>query len=134
MNKLSLVNTAIFAVLLLPCLARAGSGMDDEQMRQMMKNAQKMQECMADIDPAVFSRIEAKSKEMQAKVKALCDAGKRNQASQASITYGRELSASSEMKALRKCGVLAQGMLQDIPGVKQQLETAGEQHVCDNPE
>lgn len=123
----------VFLSLLMSGLAQAGpGGMTDEQMQQMMHNAQKMQECMSKVDPSTFSKLEEKGKKMQAEVKALCDAGKRGEAQKKAIAYGKEMNASKEMKEMQKCGMMAGSMIQQMPIVKEKLEEGKGRHICDD--
>lgn len=119
--------------LLLTCNAQAGGGrMTEEQMQQMMENAQKMQECMASIDQSAMNRLQEKGRKMQAEIKALCAAGKRKEAEKAAIAHGKEVSASKEMKEMQKCGEMAKGMTQQMPMVQEQLRAEKGRHICDD--
>lgn len=93
--------------LLLAAAAAQAQAPTPEQMAQMMK----MQQCMAEMDPKVMERLEARGKKFEAEVKALCAAGKRDEAQSKAMAYGREMAASEELKAMKKCGDMASQMM-----------------------
>jgi len=126
--------TAAFSGLILGlCVlpAWAANGMSEEQMQQMMQQAEAMQQCFADIDPAAMKKLEARGKQMQAEVRALCESGKRDQAQSTAMQYGREFADSKEMQAVMKCGAMAEQMVGQMSMMTpEQIEKRG--HVCDN--
>lgn len=103
----------------------------DEQMQQMMKNAQKMQECIAKIDQSAMQKLTEKSQKMQGELQALCAAGKRDEAQDKAIKFGKEISNSKEMQEMKKCGEMAQQMMQQMPQIPGSDGNKGTQHVCD---
>ncbi|HHJ38980.1 MAG: hypothetical protein AXA67_10885 [Methylothermaceae bacteria B42] len=121
----------IFALvsLSLPVAAQP-PGMTEQDMQRMMENAQKMQECMQGIDQAAIEPIEAKSREFEQKVKALCLAGKRDEAQKLAIQFGREMAANETVKKIQQCSKIMQGMMprMNVPS-PQELK---EHHICDN--
>ena len=125
---------SIFMVLLFVSsigVARTdNSGISDEQMQQMMQGAQKMQECMANIDQAALQKLTEKSQEMQKELQALCSAGKRDEAQNRAIEYGKEIENSNEMQEMKKCGEMAQQMMQQMPAIPGS-NSGNAQHVCD---
>lgn len=105
---LQVVATAVFGLALPLTAAPAhAQGPTPEQMAQIMK----MQQCMAGMDPGVMEKLEGRGKKFEAEVKALCAAGKRDEAQSKAIAYGREMAASDEMKAMKKCGDMASQMM-----------------------
>jgi len=113
--------------------AQAQNGqMSEEQMRQMMQHAQKMQKCMSNIDQSAMEALAEKGKKMEAEVKALCKAGKRDQANNMAMVYGREVSGSKEMQAMQKCSAMAQGMMHNSPWMPGKGgKNSDGSHVCD---
>lgn len=103
--------------------------MTEEQMQQMMENAQKMQECMAKIDQSAMDALAAKGEKMHAEIKKLCAAGKRDEAQKKAIVYGKEMSSSKEMKAMQQCGEMAKQMMQQMP--MGDVENTDQGHTCD---
>jgi hypothetical protein len=122
----------VFTLIILPCLnVQAGGGMSEEQMQQMMEQAQKIQECMAKIDQSAMDAFAAKAEKMHKDMEALCAAGKRDQAQSIAITYGKEISASKEMKGIKKCSEMATGMMQQMPMMQNLDKDYDKRHVCD---
>ena len=121
----------LFLVLLM-VICFADAGMSNEQMQQKM---QQVQECFANIDQSQFQALEAKGREMESEIKKLCDAGKRDEAMKVGMEYGQEFSSSSEMKEIRKCSELMQGMMANMPTpymppeIDEDSEDGG--HICD---
>ena len=119
--------TLLFTLLGAAPLALA-QGMDPAQMQQMMENAQKMQACMSEVDQ---SAMEAMARDAQAfqQNKALCAAGKRDQAMSDAIAYGQQVNASPEMRKMQACRKYMEGMMPKIPVLDS--PTAGGSHICD---
>ena len=118
---------APLCLLLTGSALAAGGQMTDEQMQQMMENTQKMQDCMSGIDPSAMRSLEEKGRKLDAEVKALCAAGKRKEAQDKAIAYGKEMSATKEMKQMQKCGE----MMQQSPAFRGNMEPGKGGHVCD---
>lgn len=127
-NTISLSSLVLLLISLSIQSVHAGAGMSEEQMQQMMKQAEEMQKCMGNIDQSAFKELEAKSKKMQTEVKALCQAGKRDKAQSTAMKYGKEMASSKEIQAMKKCGEMAQHMMPMM--TPDQIEQSG--HVCDN--
>ena len=111
------------------CLA--DQSMSEEQMAQQ---AQAAQECFAKIDQSNFAALEAKGKEMESEIKALCAAGKRDEAMSTAMKYGKEFNASAEMKEIRKCSELMKGMMANMPTpyMPPDIDEDNEdRHICD---
>ena len=94
--------------------ARDGQ-MSKEQMQQMMQHAGKMQDCFANIDQSAMQAMAARARKTEAEIKALCKAGKRDQARDVAMSYAREANGSKEMQAMKKCGTMAQQMMKSSP-------------------
>jgi hypothetical protein len=113
----------------MPLVLFAENGqMTDEQMQQMMENTGKMQECMAKVDQKAMDALTAKGEKVNAEIKNLCAAGKRDEAQKMAIDYGKEMAASKEMQAMQKCGEMAKGMMPQGPGSGDGKKPG---HVCD---
>lgn len=112
------------------CLASAvyadNGQMSEDQMQQMMEHAEKMQECMGKIDQKAMETHAARAEKVDAEIKGLCAAGKRDEAQKLAMDYGKEMAASREMQDMKKCGEMMQGM---VPP-----HASGENpgHVCDS--
>jgi len=127
-NTISLSSLVLFLICLSMQSVLAGAGMSEEQMQQMMKQAEKMQTCMGNIDQSALEALEAKSKKMQTEVKALCQAGKRDKAQSTAMKYGKEMASSKELQAMKKCGEMGQHMMPMM--TPEQMDKSG--HVCDS--
>ena len=127
--KFLMPKIVLLPVLCMPlALSAQDEQMTEEQMQQMMENAQKMQECMAKVDMNAFA---AKGEKVHAEVKKLCADGKRDEAQKKAMAYGKEMSSSKEMKAMQKCGEMAKQMMQQMP-MTDYAENTGQGDICDS--
>jgi len=114
----------MLSVLCMPlALFAQNEQMSEEQMQQMMENAGKMQDCMGKMDQQAMDAYAAKGEKVNAEIKKLCAAGKRDEAQKMATDYGKEMASSKEMQAMQQCGMANQMAMTD-PG-----EKPG--HVCD---
>lgn len=125
------------SLLFLPFAAMAqntgGMQMNEAQMQQMMQQMQGMQNCMANIDPAELEAFQQQAEEMDAEVKALCAAGKRDAAMARAMAFGKETARSNVMQDMKKCGEGMQGIMQNLPKTAQPNDDEGKtRHICDN--
>jgi len=120
--------TLLFALLGTAPLALA-QGMDAAQMQQMMENAQKMQACMSEVDQSAMEAMARDAQAFQQQIKALCAAGKRDQAMSDAIAYGQQVNASPEMQKMQACRKYMEGMMPAIPLLD--APTTGGSHICD---
>jgi len=124
----------VLFMLLLPLsvFAENMGGMDEEQMQQMMQQAQGMQTCMQDVDQAEMQAFEQRAKQMEADTQALCALGKRDEAMQLATAFGKEASDNKAMQAMKKCG---EGMTNMMPkmAITAQNDEPGKpgRHICD---
>ena len=124
-TKCSMPKILLLSVLCMPlALYAQDEQMSDEQMQQMMENAEKTQDCMAQMDRGAMAALAAKGEKVIAEVQNLCSAGKRDEAQKIAIEYGKEVASSREMQAIQQCGGMAASILMTGQGDK-----AG--HVCD---
>ncbi|MGR8935137.1 MAG: hypothetical protein ACU837_12220 [Gammaproteobacteria bacterium] len=128
-----------FGVIVMLCLPVAGFAqnpgamMNQEQMQQMLQQLQGMQTCMQNIDQDEMRAFEQRAKQMEGEVRALCDAGKRDEATAKALAFGKEALNNKTMQEMRKCGEGMKSMLPKI-AVEAQDEaegTAGKRHICD---
>jgi hypothetical protein len=132
--KQSLKYTA-FTLLTLTPLAHAQPGMSDQQMQQMMLQAQEAQKCFSELDQSKFQELETKGKKMEAEIKELCAAGKRDEAMSRVMKFSKQMQNDPEMKALRKCGELMQGAMAGMPQPYMPPDMDDQEeggHVCDD--
>jgi len=129
MNKKALHYLAL--LVFTPVIAHAEyPNMTEEQMRKMMEQAQKMQACVSQIDPAVMEKMAERGKALQAEISALCKSGDRDGAQERAMAYGKEMMNDESMQAMKKCGEeMAQAMPQ-MDFVKDYSDQKN--HVCDS--
>ncbi len=124
----------LISVLLIPITASAQNmgGMTEAQMQQLMQQAQTMQNCMANIDQAELETFQQKAQAMDAEVKTLCSAGKRDAAMARAMAFGKETAQSNIMQDMKKCGEGMKNMLPNLPKTAQPTDTSGKpRHICD---
>ncbi len=128
-----ILNKKAIAVLTIAVLGAAplanAQGMDPAQMQLMMENAQKMQACMSEVDQSAMEAMASDAQALQQKVKALCAAGKREQAMSDAINYAKQVKASPEMQKMQACSKYMEGMMPKIPLLDS--PATGGQHICD---
>ena len=109
-----------------------GMQMNQAQMQQMMQQAREMQNCMANIDQAELQAFQQKAEQMQAEVKALCSAGKRDAAMTKAMAFGKESMSSKVMQDMKKCGEGMKNMMPNLPAIAQSDDDGSEpRHICD---
>jgi hypothetical protein len=124
----------VFYMLLMPIsvFAQDMGGMNEGQMQQMMQRMQGMQTCMQNIDQAEMQAIEQRGKQMKAEVQALCAAGKRDEAMETAMAFGKEVASNKAMQEMRKCG---EGMKNMLPKIAMDAQNDGgeksRRHICD---
>ncbi|MES9817272.1 MAG: hypothetical protein ACH255_13720 [Candidatus Thiodiazotropha sp.] len=129
------VTFTLAALSLLFHTAHAAPGMSEQQMQQMMMQAQEAQKCFSKIDQSQLDELEAKGKKMEADIKALCAAGKRDKAMSAAMKYSKQMYNDPKMKEMRKCGEMMKDMMAGMPQphmppTVEEREQAG--HICDD--
>lgn len=121
----------MFAFFLVPLLGHTQQpNISQEQMQQMMQQAQQMQTCMANIDQQALMALGQKAQAMESEIKSLCQANKRSEAQSTAIKFGLSISQDENIKLARECGEMAQGMLpkMDFPTSEKDFEA---RHICD---
>ncbi len=117
--KSSQLNHLLFILMTLFASANISNahaqGMSDAQMQQMMQQAGAMQKCFENIDQSAIQGLEAKGRNMESKIRALCSAGKRDEAMRAAMKYSKEIHNDPQLKAIRKCSEMMQGMMANMP-------------------
>jgi len=112
------------------CFAEAE--MNEEQMELQAK---KIEECFSKIDPSSFDALQKKGEAMQEEIRSLCAAGKRDEAMDVGMKYGKEISTSPEMKELHECSKLMQSMMGNMPKPYMPpsvVESGDGGHICDD--
>ena len=125
---------AIIFLLAFPTslFAQSPGGMSQGNMQNMMQVMQQVQECMAKIDEAQLNKLQKRSEQFKRELDSLCAKGKRDQAQEKAMAFGREISSDKTMKQMQKCGKIAQGALPMNDMVKSYDEKEyANRHVCD---
>lgn len=124
-------NTLLFIFILVPLLSHAQQpNLNPEQMQRLMQQATQMQACMSKIDQQAMIALGQKAQAMEAEVKSLCQANKRNRAQNTAIEYGLAMSQDENIKIAKECGEMAQGMLPSNHFPASEKELNG-RHICD---
>jgi hypothetical protein len=118
-------------LLILPAISAAQNyqNMSDTDTQKMMQQMQQMQACMAGIDQAELEKFGERAGQMESSVKALCASGKRDEAQQEAIAFGREVTANPSMQKMQECGKMMEGVMPGMPpGAPDEDDT---RHICD---
>ena len=129
------MKSSMLVMLFMPLIVFAQDfpGFDSKQMQGMMQRAQEMQSCMKNIDQTEMKALEQKGKQMQAEVKKLCMAGKRDQALDKAVAYSKEMAKSSAIQEMKKCGEKMQEMMPELSQFSKDYSSDNsEGHICDN--
>lgn len=138
MTEVPRFTIVIFTCLLLQAgMAHGASsdGLSREQKQQMLEDAQKMQKCFENIDQDALEKLAGEGRRAEMEIRSLCKAGKRNEAQVRAMDYARKVGESEVIRAIRKCGTMAQGMMQKLPRMLQELKReteSGHGHICDD--
>ena len=133
--EVDMKNSILLVLLFMPLavFAESYSGFDSQQMQGMMQKAQDMQACMQNVDQAEMRALEKQGKQMQAEVKKLCVAGKRDEALNVAIEYSQEMAKSSAIQEMKKCGEMMQKMMPDLSKFSKDYSSDNSDgHICDN--
>jgi hypothetical protein len=130
----ALFTKAFVLSLMFPCLVVHANptGMSEAQMQQMMKQAEAAQACMQKVDQSQLKALEIKGKKMQAEIKALCAAGKRDKAMSTAMEYSMQMKNDPALKEMSKCGEMMQGMMPKPYSPIAEGPDGKPSHVCDN--
>ena len=122
----------ICTLFLVPTItfAQNPQAMDQQQMQAMMVQMEEMQKCMQQVDQARMEELGQRADEMDAKIKALCAEGKRDEAQEVAMEFGEEMMDDPDMTIMRKCAEKAPTMMQSMPQAESPEELS-KRHVCD---
>ncbi len=129
--------SAIILLLFMPVVtvAQTSQNMSQEDMQKMMQQMQKMQACLEQIDQAELDALDQRSSKMRAKVESLCAKGKRDEAQQTAISFGKEMAKDPTIQSAKKCtemvsSEMMQGMMPKFPMMDLEKDLSN-RHVCD---
>lgn len=111
-------------------VAQNYQGMNEADMQKMMAQMQQMESCMENVDQEQLKALEQRANKFETEVKSLCASGKRDEAQQKAMLFGKEMAADPVVQTMSKCGEMAKGMMPPMPFGDQQEDTS-DQHVCD---
>jgi hypothetical protein len=112
-------------LLLMPVVAIAQNypGMNEGDL-------QKMESCMKNVDEAKLEELERRSNQIAAEVKSLCAGGKRGEAQERAMAFGKEMAKDPTLQAMSRCGEMMKGMMPKVPFMDQG-KGGSSHHVCD---
>jgi len=125
-----LFKTLIISLLLTPNLQAANmSNMEGMNMQQMMLQMQKMQQCLMQVDEAELRQYEAKINRLEPELRSLCQQGKRDQAQQKAIEFGKEIAKSNAVKVIQSCtkDMQSNAFMPAMPD----FDNLDGRHICD---
>ena len=127
----------IILLLMIPMVAVAqnSQNMSEEDMQKMMQQMQKMQSCLEKIDQAELDALDQRSSQMRTKVESLCASGKRDEAQQTAISFGKEMANDPTVQTAKKCtemmsSEMMKGMMPKFPLMDLEKDLSN-RHVCD---
>jgi ribosomal 50S subunit-associated protein YjgA (DUF615 family) len=127
-----LVTLAVLSLLTANAYAQQPpAGMSEADMQRMMQGMQAMQQCMSKVDTAKLERLGQEGEKVQAEVKSMCKAGKRDAAQERAMTFGMRVMKDPDMQTMQECSKPMQGMM---PQQQMPYTDPGEyknRHVCD---
>ncbi len=123
---------AFLLFLLIPSISVAQNypRMNETDMQQMMQQMEKMETCMKKVDESKLKALEQRSRQMETEVKSLCAKGKRDEAQQKAISFGKEVANDETMKTMMKCGEMMKDVMPKMSFTGLDKESAS-RHICD---
>lgn len=109
--------------------------MDMEMIQRNMQKMDmgKMQEtmaCMKNVDRSLLEGLKEEGEKIKAEIVSLCKSGKRDEAQDKAIAYGKEMMSKPGLMKMRDCGKMMAGMMLGMPSEHIEEETKNS-HVCD---
>jgi len=125
-----LINLLFGSVLVSSVVFAQPPELNQQQMQQLMQQAQQMQACMSRIDQRSLMAWGEKAQAVTAEIKSLCTAGQRDKALDLAIDFGRTMANDDNMKIAQECGEMARGIMPGMtfPTSKEEVK---ERHICE---
>tara|TARA_R110000787_G_scaffold126191_3_gene237429 strand:+ start:1843 stop:2232 length:390 start_codon:yes stop_codon:yes gene_type:complete len=114
------------SALTVSLMAQSYPQISEADMQELMKHAQTMQACMANVDQAQLQALEQRGLQMESEIKSMCTNGQRDAAQQKAKTFAMEIAQSPVLRDTEHCSELAATVTQLIP----YADVSG-YHVCD---
>ena len=105
-----------------------------QDMQNMMAQMQEMAACMQTIDQNELKGLEKEANKFEEELKGLCKSGKRDEANEKAIAFGKKTMESQALVTMRKC---TEKMSESMKGMMPNMdpETIAKDyskgHVCD---
>lgn len=131
-------NAAVFWFALLwgaSASAQSVPAFSEDQMNQMLQQAQGIQSCIKQVDQKGFSALNEEGKQVQKDIIALCKAGDREQAQYEAVQFAEKVKKSVAYQAMSKCASpMVAGVAATLLQAAQSTDVAGNPkvHVCDH--
>ncbi|MDX1346997.1 MAG: hypothetical protein R3189_01975 [Thiomicrorhabdus chilensis] len=124
--------TTLFAALM-PAYAENMSSMNSQGMQQMMMQMQKMQQCLQQVDENELRAYENQINQLETELKALCQAGKRDEAQSKAVEFGKQINQSKAFQQIQKCTQEMQDndFMPSFPTLKTDEKGQPQGHICD---
>ena len=106
-------------------------GFDQKKMEALARQAQEAQACMAKIDEAELKRVQAAGEAKAEEVRALCSAGKRAEAQEAAVAYGKQVVEEPVVKQMQACAGLMDLSIPQAAWAQLEDSDTTKAHVCD---
>ena len=107
-------------------------GKMQKNMQQMdMGKMRKAMACMKNIDRSALKGLKEEGEKMEAEIGSLCKSGKRDEAQDKAMVYGKEIMSRPELMKMRECGKMMAGIMPEMPFENIESGTKNS-HVCDN--
>ena len=128
------ISSILLVVLPFTAIAFDFQNMGQGDMQEMMKNMQKMQKCISNINQDELEQLQSRSEKFSASIKSLCKKGSRDEAQQKAISYSKKVINEPVMNEMKKCGDMAKDMMPDMPltFTEEEIEQGNAAHVCDS--
>jgi len=126
--------SAIILFLLVPMVTVAQNyqDMNEADMQKMKQQMQKMESCMKNVDQSKLNEIQQRSTQFEAERKSLCADGKRDQAQEKAMSFGKKMAKDPAVQAMRKCSEMMIGTMPMMPYMDQVKDRSrSSDHVCD---
>ena len=126
--------TIITLSLLIPVVsfAQTSPDMSSAYMQDIMKSIEEMETCMQAIDEKKMDALKDDSVRVGEEVTALCKDGKRSQAQEKAVSYGKKMLNDATMKAMIKCNEPMKGIMKATPIIPFDANAEiKDKHVCD---
>lgn len=109
------------------------SSMENVHMQQMIQQMNEMQRCLQQIDEIELQKNQENMSRLENKLRALCSAGKRDEAQTEALKFSREMQDSKIFKQIQSCTqeMQQQGFMPKLPTLEIDDQGNSQTHICD---